>query len=133
MIERIGSLGDLSRFIMHRRLRGDKRSDTCTAVLADAFQLWAHPCVLGSDNGGEFTGAAFTNLLREHGMTAWRTVPHTAEHNGKMERLWRTLERARVEGCTEKLMAVIIQEYTTTLEHGALGMTRESARAARIN
>jgi hypothetical protein len=32
---------DASRFIMQYRLIADKRSETCAAVLADAFQVWA--------------------------------------------------------------------------------------------
>jgi hypothetical protein len=37
----IAFLDDASRFIMQYRLITDKRSETCAAVLADAFQVWA--------------------------------------------------------------------------------------------
>jgi transposase InsO family protein len=81
----IAFLDDASRFIMHPRLIPDKRADTCAAVLAETFQMWAAPCVLRTDNGGEFTGEAFTSVRRRHGVTSWRTKPYTPEQNGKME------------------------------------------------
>jgi transposase InsO family protein len=89
----IAFLDDASRFIMHRRLIPDKRADTCVAVLAETFQMWNPLCVLGTDNGTQFTGEALTNVRRQHGVTRWR--PYTPEQNRKMEHLWRTLERAR--------------------------------------
>jgi transposase InsO family protein len=99
---------------MHYRLIHDKRSDTCAAVLAEAFELWAPPCVLGSDNGGEFTGAAFTSVLQQFGVFHWRTTPDTPEQNGKMERFWGTLESARRGGFSEELIADIVRFYNTT-------------------
>jgi hypothetical protein len=54
---------------MHHRLIQDKRADTCAVVLADTFQVWAPPRVLGSDNGGEFTGAVLIGVLRENRVT----------------------------------------------------------------
>jgi transposase InsO family protein len=65
-----------------------RRSHTCAAVLAEALEMWAAPCVLGSDNSGEFTGAAFTSILQQYGVSHWRTTPHTPQQNGKMERFW---------------------------------------------
>jgi hypothetical protein len=50
-----------------------------------------------------------------------------------MERSWGTLQNARGEGCTEKLITDIIQEYNTKWDHGSLGMTPEAIRAAAIN
>jgi transposase InsO family protein len=76
---------------MHHRVLPDKRADTWAAVVSEAFQTWAPPCVLGSDNGGEFTRDAFASLLREHGVTPWRTTPHTPEQNGKLGHFWGTL------------------------------------------
>jgi transposase InsO family protein len=78
---------------MHHRLIADKRSETRARVLADAFQMWAPPCVLGTDNGGVFTGAAFASLLRQHGVRTWRTTRYTPQQNGNMERFWLLLRR----------------------------------------
>jgi transposase InsO family protein len=70
----VAFLDDASRFIMHYRLIHDMRSDTCAAVLAEALVMWDAPWVLGSDNGGEFTGAALTSILQQYGVSHWRTT-----------------------------------------------------------
>jgi transposase InsO family protein len=100
-------LDDPSRFIMHYHPMPGKRSDTCAAVLAEAFEMWAVPCVLGSDNGGEFTGAAFASILQQYGVSHWRTGPARRKQNGKMERFSGSLESARKWGFSEKLIADI--------------------------
>jgi transposase InsO family protein len=127
-IYHIAFLDDASGIIMHYRLIADKRSETCAAVLADAFQVWAPPCVLGSDNGGDFTSAAFTNLLSQYSVTPWRTTPYTPQPNGKMERFWRTLDNARNGSCFEGTIAYIISQYNHTWEDKELDMTPEAAR-----
>jgi transposase InsO family protein len=133
MIHLIAFLDDASRFIMHYRLIPDKRSEKCAAVLADALQMWAPPCLLGSDNGGEFRGAAFTSLLRQYGATAWRTAPSMPQQNGKMERFWQTLDKARDGFCSEDTMAYIISQYNHIWEHKAVDMTLEAARRVGVN
>jgi transposase InsO family protein len=129
----IAFLDDASRYIMHHRLIPDKRVDTCAAVLAETFQMRAPPCVLGTDNGGEFTGEAFTSGLRQHGVTPWRTKPYTPEQNGKMERFWRSLEHARAGKSTAPKIARIMQFYKYNYDHCALRMTPSAAEAAGIN
>jgi transposase InsO family protein len=109
----IAFLDDAVRFIVHHRLVLGKRSDTCAAVLAETFPMWDSPCLLGSDNGGEFTGDAFTSLLGEYGVTPWTTALHTPEQNAKIERLWETIECSRSGNCSPQLIADIVHEYNT--------------------
>jgi transposase InsO family protein len=117
---------------MHYRLIADKRSETCAAVLADALKVCAPPCVLGSDSGGEFTGAAFTSLLHQYGVTTGRTTPYTPQQNGKIERFWRTFDNARNCPCSEDIIAYIISQYNHIWEHKALDMTPEAARSVGV-
>jgi transposase InsO family protein len=91
------------------------------------------PCVIGIDNGGEFTGEAFTSVLRQQGVTLWRTRPYTPEQNGKMEHFRRSLERARADKGTGPKIARIMQLYNYNCVHRALRMTPSAARAAGIN
>jgi transposase InsO family protein len=72
----IAFIDDASRFIIQHRLLSDKKSATCACVLAEAFQSAAPPCVLGSENGGEFIGGAFSSVLAEFGVFQWRTHSH---------------------------------------------------------
>jgi transposase InsO family protein len=99
----IAFLDDASRFVMHYRLIYDKRSDPCAAFLAEACQMWAAPCVLGSDNGGKFTGAACARILQEYGVSHWRKTPIPRNKTGKMERFSGSLESVRKGGFSEKL------------------------------
>jgi transposase InsO family protein len=126
-------LDDASRFIMHYRLIHDKRSDASAAVLAEAFEMWAAPCVLGSDNGAEFTGATFVGILQQYGVSHWRTTHQTPQPNGKMEHFWGSLESAREGGFSERLIADIVGFYNTMSTHRALKMTPHAARAAGIH
>jgi hypothetical protein len=52
--------------------------------------------ILRSDNGGEYTSAAFDRYLKDRGIQHQKTVPYTPEQNGVAERANRTIvERAR--------------------------------------
>jgi len=44
-----------------------------------------------TDNGGEFIGKAFQDVLRRIGAKHERTIPGTPQQNGAAERYWRTL------------------------------------------
>ena len=46
---------------------------------------------LHTDNGGEYIGTQFKNILRERGIKHTTTAPYTPKQNGKAERNWRTL------------------------------------------
>jgi transposase InsO family protein len=129
----IAFIDDASRFIIQHRLLSDKKSATCARVLAEAFRSAAPPCVLGSDNGGEFIGDAFSSVLAEFGVFHWRTQPHTPEQNGKMERFWRTLENAREGRFSEQLIADIVHEYNNKWIHRSLRRTPAAARHFGIN
>jgi transposase InsO family protein len=48
----------------------------------------------GSDNGTEFIGGSFSDILIQYGVTQWRTTPQTLEQIGKMERFWRTIDKS---------------------------------------
>lgn len=71
--------------------------------VAKAFDKWVtlveaqtgkKVLICHSDNGGEYTGHEFLEVLAKHGIEPERTAPHTPEHNGVAERMNRTLEEA---------------------------------------
>jgi transposase InsO family protein len=102
---------------------------TYATGLSETFRMWVRPGVRGSDNGGEFTGDAFTSLLREHVVTPRRTT----SHNGKIEHVEGRLEPASGQTCTEWIMFDVVQLYKTKWIHRAVGMTPDAARTAGIN
>jgi hypothetical protein len=46
---------------------------TLRAVLFEALELWGPPCVLDSDNGSEFVGGRFVEILAEKRIRQWGT------------------------------------------------------------
>ena len=61
-----------------------------------------------SDAGGEYTSRAFTEMLKDKGITIIRSVPHAHQQNGRAERIIRTLmEKAE----TMRLQACLPQSY----------------------
>ena len=56
-----------------------------------------------SDAGGEYKSEAFDNMLKDKGIKILQSVPHTAQQNGRAERIIRTLMFLRVAdlmGCS---------------------------------
>jgi transposase InsO family protein len=96
----IAFLHDASRFIMHHRFIFNKTAEPCAAVLLEALELRGSSCVLGSDNGGEFVGGKFVEILAEK----------CIRQNGKMERFWGTIEGCRDGECNEDLIRRIENE-----------------------
>jgi transposase InsO family protein len=129
----IAFLDDASRFIMHYRLIFDKTAETCAGVLLEALELWGPACVLGSDNGGEFVGDRFVEILAERCIRQWRTKPYTPQQNGKMERFWGTIEGCPAGKCDEDLIRRIVRHYNTKWVHKTIRMTPERAREVGTN
>ena len=73
------------------------------------------------DNGGEFIGKEFQMVMEAQGIEEFRIHPYTPEENGKVERFWLTLERARSEGrlLDEVYIHDIITEYNNVWEHSS--------------
>ena len=75
-----------------------QKSDTTAATekfLADVAAYGKVKCIR-SDNGGEFIGKSFEDLLVKNQIKHERTAPHSPHQNGTVERSWRTVfEMAR--------------------------------------
>jgi hypothetical protein len=65
-------LDNASRFIMHHRLISNKTAETCAGVLLEALESWSPPCVLGSNDDGEFVGGKFVEIFAEKRIRIWR-------------------------------------------------------------
>jgi transposase InsO family protein len=118
---------------MNQRLIPNKRAETCSEVLLEVLRQWVPPCVLGSDNGSEFVGAPFSNILSQYEGRQWRTTSHSPEQNGKMEHFWRPFDAARHGRYDVSLVGSIIFDENRKRCHRSLGMTAEAARAAGTN
>jgi hypothetical protein len=72
IIYMIAFIDDASRYMMGYQLITDKISETCAMVLRMILMnVQSPPYIIGSDNGGEFRGPPFTNLLNEFQIRPW--------------------------------------------------------------
>jgi transposase InsO family protein len=88
----IGFLDDRSRLIVYYEVLPDKTMHSTAQALRCALNENPKPYKLTSDNGTEFTGHDFQEVLQEAEIIHWRTIPYTPEQNGKIERFWGTIE-----------------------------------------
>lgn len=50
------------------------------------------PYYITTDNGKEFTGKDFTDMLTQLGIKQHKSKPRNPEENGKIERFWQNIE-----------------------------------------
>jgi transposase InsO family protein len=127
-LDLIAFIDDASRYLMGAAYITDKSAQTTAAFLRWVLQSNPAPAILGSDNGGEFRGRAFTNLLAEFGIRAWYGEPYTPQQNGKMERFWGTLERSVTDSRNPTAVTNFLTEYNLHWKHSGIGMTPAEAR-----
>ena len=118
----IAFIDDCTRYVVHWEVIDEKTSMASAVALVHALGKATKPKKITIDNGGEFIGEEFQQVLKENCIEDWRTTPHTPEQNGKVERFWRTLESARNKGRTLDIQYIqaIINEYNDVWEHSSL-------------
>ena len=85
-----------SRRVLSWRLSITMEAAFCVEALEEALATYGKPEIFNTDQGSQFTGAAFTDVLKEHdiaismdGKGAWRD-------NVFVERLWRSIKYEEV-------------------------------------
>lgn len=64
----------------------------CVSVLARALRLYPKPDIFNTDQGVQFTGKAFTGVLKAHGIQISMDGKGRALDNILIERLWRSVK-----------------------------------------
>jgi len=80
-----------SRYVLSWRLSNTLDSDFCVEALKDALQ-YGTPEIFNTDQGSQFTSAAFTSLLLERGIQISMDGKGRALDNIFVERLWRSVK-----------------------------------------
>lgn len=103
----IGVLDGYSRYIVHWDLLASMRADEVTDVIHEAVEKHPgmHPKIV-HDNGTQFTGREFRNLVKRFSLKQIRIRVHHPQSNGKIERFHRTL---REEGLSDKTLVNQLQ------------------------
>ena len=81
-----------SRKVLSWRLSNSMDATFCVDCLEDALKQHGQPEVFNSDQGSQFTSAAFTDVLKLEGITISMDGRGRAFDNIFVERLWRTIK-----------------------------------------
>lgn len=84
-----------SRFVLSWRLSNSLETSFCLDALEDAF-IWGQPEIFNTDQGAQFTSAAFTSRLLAAGVAISMAGRGRALDNVFIERLWRTVKYENV-------------------------------------
>jgi len=85
-----------SRRVLSWRLSITLDSAFCLAAVEEAIARYGPPDIFNTDQGAQFTSAAFTGLLRDHGIRISMDGRGCWRDNIFVERFWRTLKYEEV-------------------------------------
>ena len=116
-----------SRYVISWRLSNTLDADFCVAALEEALSKGT-PEIFNTDQGSQFTGEAFTGLLKEHGVRISMDGKGSYNDNLFIERLWRTVKyeevylKAYYDGRQARIsLGEYFRFYNTTRPHQSLG------------
>jgi putative transposase len=116
-----------SRYVISWRLSNTLDADFCVAALEEALSKGT-PEIFNTDQGSQFTGEAFTGLLKEHGVRISMDGKGSYNDNLFIERLWRTVKYEEVylkaydDGREARVsLGEYFHFYNTTRPHQSLG------------
>jgi putative transposase len=81
-----------SRRVLSWRVSNTLDTDFCTEALEEALQRFGAPEIFNTDQGAQFTSAAFTGVLKEHGIKISMDGKGRWLDNVFVERLWRSVK-----------------------------------------
>ena len=85
-----------SRRVLSWRLSITMDAAFCVETLQDALARYGKPDIFNTDQGSQFTGAAFTGALAENGITISMDGKGAWRDNVFVERLWRSVKYEEV-------------------------------------
>jgi putative transposase len=124
-----------SRRVLSWRLSITMEASFCVAALEEALAKYGKPEIFNTDQGSQFTGAAFTGVLASNGIAISMDGKGAWRDNVFVERLWRTVKYEEVylhayESGTEARASIgrYLDCYNRRRPHSSLdGMTPDQA------
>jgi transposase InsO family protein len=113
----IAFLDDRTRRLMHIEIINDKSMISSSNAFNNALMLNPKPHMLTIDNGKEFIGINFQDILSREDIKQHRIHPGNPEENGKIERFWGTIDRALKD---RTKIEEFVREYNTVWPHSSL-------------
>lgn len=85
-----------TRKVLSWRVSNTLTTDFCLDAVGEALVRYGCPEIFNTDQGSQFTGSAFTELLKEHGIRISMDGKGCWRDNVFVERLWRSLKYEEV-------------------------------------
>ena len=85
-----------SRYVLSWRLSTSLHADFCVDALEEALDCYGKPAIFNTDQGAQFTSAAFTGVLQEAEIDISMDGKGWCMDNIFIERLWRSLKYEEV-------------------------------------
>jgi putative transposase len=95
-----------TRYVLSWEVSVTMDEDFCVSALERAIRRYGKPDIFNTDQGAQYTGAAFTGVLKDNGIRISMDGKGRAMDNIMVERLWRTLK------CED----IYLKEYETVEE-----------------
>jgi putative transposase len=95
-----------SRYVISWELSVTMDDDFCVSALQRAIRTHGTPGIFNTDQGSQYTGEAFTGVLKENGIKISMDGKGRVMDNIFIERLWRSL----------KYEEIYLKEYSTVKE-----------------
>ena len=116
-----------SRYVLSWRLSNTLDADFCLEALEEALRK-GRPEIFNTDQGSQFTGEAFTGILKQHGVKISMDGKGSYNENLFIERLWRSVKyeevylKAYQDGRDARLgLGNYFRFYNSERPHQALG------------
>lgn len=92
----VGVMDWATRKILSWRLSNTLTADFCVAALEEAIARFGCPEIVNTDQGSQFTSAAFVDSVHRHGIALSMDGKGSWKDNVFIERFWRTLKYEEV-------------------------------------
>lgn len=125
----VAVLDGFSRYVVHWEIRESMRESDVQLVIQRAKEKCPDfsPRII-TDNGKQFTGREFKELIRVHGMTHVTTSPYYPQSNGKIERFHKTIKADCIRPGSpltiedaQRMVGKYVKEYNELRLHSAIG------------
>jgi len=81
-----------SRYVLSWEVSITMDEEFCVSALERALRVHGKPEIFNTDQGSQYTGAAFTGVLKDHGISISMDGKGRVMDNIMVERLWRTVK-----------------------------------------
>jgi putative transposase len=120
-----------SRKVLSWRLSNSLDASFCVDALNEALERYGSPEIFNTDQGSQFTGNEFTDVLKKHGIRISMDGKGRALDNRMIERLWRSVKYDNVYIHVYESMSELYQGLACFFgkyngrRHQGIGMTPE--------